>query len=70
MSRHKPHSPSAISRPAPTPTSPSQSPIASGPTHQQIALRAYELFLARGGRHGRADADWYQAERELKLGRQ
>jgi hypothetical protein len=40
-----------------------------GPTQEQIARRAYELFLARGGTHGRHEDDWFQAERELKLGR-
>ena len=39
------------------------------PTHEQIARRAYELFLARGGHHGHHQDDWLQAERELKLGR-
>jgi hypothetical protein len=39
------------------------------PTHEQIARRAYELFLARGGQHGNHEQDWQQAERELKLGR-
>lgn len=41
----------------------------NGPTHEQIARRAYELYLARGGRHGSHEQDWLQAERELKLGR-
>lgn len=41
----------------------------NGPTHEQIARRAYELFLARGGSHGHHDEDWLQAERELRLGR-
>jgi hypothetical protein len=41
----------------------------NGPTHEQIARRAYELFLARGGNHGHHQDDWFQAERELKLGR-
>ena len=41
----------------------------SGPTHEQIARRAYEIFLARGGQHGNSEADWLQAERELRLGR-
>ncbi len=40
-----------------------------GPTHEQIARRAYSLFLARGGSHGHHDEDWLQAERELRLGR-
>ena len=41
----------------------------SHPTHEQIARRAYELFLARGANHGHHEDDWHQAERELKLGR-
>ncbi|WP_426750044.1 DUF2934 domain-containing protein [Myxococcus sp. Y35] len=41
-----------------------------GPTSEQIARRAYEIFLARGGTHGYAEQDWFQAERELRLGRQ
>ena len=41
----------------------------TSPTHEQIARRAYELFLARGGGHGQHEQDWAQAERELKLGR-
>lgn len=40
-----------------------------GPTHEQIARRAYELFLSRGAHHGRHEDDWFQAERELRLGR-
>ena len=40
-----------------------------GPSHDEIARRAYELFLARGGAPGHADEDWMQAERELRLGR-
>lgn len=39
------------------------------PTHEQIARRAYEIFLARGGQPGSPEQDWYQAERELMLGR-
>ncbi len=39
-------------------------------THEQIARRAYEIFLARGGQHGSHEQDWFQAERELRLGRQ
>ncbi len=44
-------------------------PNRTQPTHEQIARRAYELFLARGAGHGRHQEDWAQAERELKLGR-
>ena len=35
------------------------------PITEAIALRAYELFLARGGQHGRDLDDWLRAEREL-----
>jgi hypothetical protein len=36
------------------------------PSHDEIARRAYELFLARGRQHGRAQEDWLSAERELR----
>lgn len=39
---------------------------ATGPTHQQIAERAYQLFLARGKVDGGHVADWLAAEAELK----
>jgi hypothetical protein len=35
------------------------------PTHDDIAARAYELFVRRGGRHGQDWEDWLLAEREL-----
>ena len=35
------------------------------PSHAVIAKRAYELFLQRGGVHGRDWEDWLTAEREL-----
>ena len=37
----------------------------SAPTHQEIALRAYEIYVERGGAPGDALQDWTQAEREL-----
>ena len=36
------------------------------PTEEQIAVRAYELFLARGCEHGGAEQDWLRAEHELR----
>jgi hypothetical protein len=36
------------------------------PSHDAIATRAYELFLERGGDHGRDFDDWLAAERELQ----
>jgi uncharacterized protein YndB with AHSA1/START domain len=35
------------------------------PTHEAIALRAYELYLARGRTDGHAREDWLEAERQL-----
>jgi hypothetical protein len=37
----------------------------SAPSHDEIAARAYELFLLRGGVHGHDLEDWARAEREL-----
>jgi Protein of unknown function (DUF2934) len=37
----------------------------SGDPRDRIALRAYELYLARGGRDGGDFDDWLDAEREL-----
>jgi len=38
------------------------------PSREEIARRAYEIYLARGQTGGREVEDWVQAEREL-LGR-
>jgi hypothetical protein len=36
------------------------------PTREEkIRRRAYELFLERGGEHGRDQEDWFRAEREV-----
>ena len=35
------------------------------PTHEQIALRAHQIYLARGGTPGREVEDWLKAEKEL-----
>jgi hypothetical protein len=34
----------------------------------EIRLRAYEIYLQRGGEPGREMDDWLQAERELERG--
>lgn len=34
-------------------------------TNDEIAIRAYELYAARGGDHGHDWDDWLEAEREL-----
>ena len=38
------------------------------PTHDQIALRAYEIWLQSGCVPGRDAENWSQAERELSTG--
>jgi hypothetical protein len=35
------------------------------PTHEEIALRAYHIYLERGSTPGDGLADWLRAEREL-----
>ncbi len=39
--------------------------MANSPDRQEVARRAYELFVSRGGEHGHDKEDWYQAEQEL-----
>ena len=36
------------------------------PSHEAIAKRSYELFLARGGEAGHDVEDWLQAEADLR----
>ena len=43
---------------------------AAAPERDRIAMRAYELYLARGGSEGEAMDDWLAAEREVSAGRQ
>ncbi|MBV9643081.1 MAG: DUF2934 domain-containing protein, partial [Verrucomicrobia bacterium] len=38
---------------------------ATAPTQEQIARRAYEIYLARGESPGDAQRDWLEAEKEL-----
>ena len=37
----------------------------TAPTHDEIALRAYLIFLQRHGAPGNPSEDWIRAEREL-----
>lgn len=36
------------------------------PTHEQIAMRAHELYVSSGHQHGREQEFWLEAERQLK----
>jgi hypothetical protein len=38
---------------------------AAAPDRDRIAMRAYELYLERGGSEGQELEDWLMAEREL-----
>jgi hypothetical protein len=49
------------------PTRPPQGAASPHLTHDEIAARAYELFVRRGGGHGLDREDWLLAERELAL---
>lgn len=37
------------------------------PNHDEIAMRAYEIYLARGASPGRDLDDWLEAEWELQV---
>jgi hypothetical protein len=39
--------------------------VRPAPTHDQIALRAYHIYLQRNGAPGNPFDDWKQAEQEL-----
>lgn len=41
-------------------------PLANKPVTQTIEQRAYEIYVERGGDHGRDHEDWLQAEFEIK----
>ena len=44
----------------------SRSSVSVEPTHEEIAARAYELYLARGSLDGYSEEDWLLAEAELR----
>ncbi len=46
-------------------TAPTQTFNRLAPLREQIAQRAYELWLARGCAHGNDLGDWLEAERQL-----
>ena len=56
------HSPENISEPE---ASQPDQPLAAQPTDEEIAVRAYHIYLERGGVEGNPDDDWLQAKREL-----
>jgi hypothetical protein len=50
---------------APAPKVRKAAPTKSKPTQDQIAARAYEIYLERGSTPGDPMQDWLRAEREL-----
>lgn len=56
----------AKTRTTPSPAAPRKPRAAKKlPTQEQIALRAYHIYLERNGAPGDPHADWLRAEREL-----
>ena len=47
-----------------TKTAPGAAPAAE-PTHDDIALRAWSIYLQRGASHGQAMSDWLEAKQQL-----
>lgn len=45
------------------------SPALTAIFHEEIAARAYGLFLSRGGQHGDDWGDWFRAEADLRIER-
>jgi hypothetical protein len=48
---------------------PSGQALASEPTHDEIALRAWSIYERRGWSHGEAVSDWLEAKAQLLLER-
>ena len=68
-SRKREHSdPSASESPAATSNDYGSPGQQRTPDPDRISMRAYELYLARGGSDGQAWDDWLEAERELTQG--
>jgi hypothetical protein len=49
----------------PAPTKRAEASSRRTPSHEEIARRAYHLFLARGRKDGHDREDWIRAEQEL-----
>ena len=62
--------PFVATMPAPAKKAPSTTAVPSfaltEPTQDEIATRAYELFVQAGSEHGRDLEHWLRAEEELK----
>jgi Protein of unknown function (DUF2934) len=50
---------------SPSPAPQKMQTASTKPTREEIALRAYQIYLQRGGAPGNEVEDWMQAERQL-----
>jgi len=57
-----------LSAKAPSSKTAAKSAAKGEPTHDDIAKRAYELYLERGSVEGHHEEDWLLAEAELRRG--
>jgi len=55
---------SRLSAKARTRTSGAEAQHSTGPTEEEIQMRAYEIYASRGRIDGRDLEDWFQAEKE------
>ncbi|HYL82980.1 MAG TPA: DUF2934 domain-containing protein [Candidatus Angelobacter sp.] len=55
----------AKTRKSPSPVVKNSPAVESKPSREAIALRAYEIYLERGGEPGHELEDWTRAEQEL-----
>ena len=62
----------AQGKPTSSPTNPkvdeARDSVRAQPTEEEIAVRAYHIYLERGEAEGNPTDDWLQAERELTEG--
>jgi hypothetical protein len=45
-----------------------QAAAIGSPSFEEIRLRAYQIFMARGGADGNDWSDWFEAEQQLLSG--
>ncbi|HMS82204.1 MAG TPA: DUF2934 domain-containing protein [Nitrospira sp.] len=62
----KPAKPKSDVATQPKATTKRRTKILAQPTQEEIAKRAYDIYLSRGGPEEQAERDWLQAERELR----
>src|SRR5690242_6610632 len=55
-----------LSAVAPATAAPSNPPVTSGPSFEEIAKLAYSYWEARGYQGGSSEEDWLRAEQELR----